>query len=337
MPDLNDISFIIQGKLDPDLYTDIAQNIRKLFPGSEIILSTYKQTNIDNLDYDKVSLIDDPGFFPSSNESNAKVNNINRQIATTLAGLKLASRKYAFKLRSDFIVTDNSFLKFYKKFQLSDSKYKVFDKKLLTLVFFTRNSQKNQQPFLFHPSDMALFGLRSDLLNLFDIPLMQNQDVFYYSDKKYKFNRYIPEQYLWIKCLQKNEKKVNFDHQKDITDKNIIESDRYLVSNFICLDYEQFCLQPPEKFLSLAYADYYDIITHKEWEDLYKRYIDHTHRISLSKDKLRISLNKSFFIKKLCKKTAKYICFFIPISAKRKVFRKKIELFFLKKLKLKIN
>ena len=54
-----DISFIIQGLINPKITKKCLNNIRKYFPKSEIILSTYKGENIDGLNYDKVILTED--------------------------------------------------------------------------------------------------------------------------------------------------------------------------------------------------------------------------------------------------------------------------------------
>jgi hypothetical protein len=65
-------------------------------------------------------------------------------------------------------------------------------------------------PFPFHPSDIAFFGRTEDLLTLFDIPLMTEAEA-YWDKKNARFNRYVPEQHIFINCLRKKGKVVQCD------------------------------------------------------------------------------------------------------------------------------
>lgn len=328
-----DISFVIQGELKFDIYPRITKNIRKFFPDAEIVLATYKTTDITGLDYDKVALVEDPGYFPYNDQPKAKPNNVNRQIATTLAGLKAATRKFAFKLRSDFIINGNGFLDFFDKFPKSDPKYKVFENKILSPVFFARNPRKGQKPLPFHPSDIAFFGLRSDLLNLFDIPLMQQSETAYYKYKKEKNNRYVPEQHLWINCLRKNGKDIKCDHQRDCNTSIAEETERYSVSNFIYLDYNQFNLMPPKKLLLFSGNDFDDVITHIEWQELYKRHIDNSHIVP-DKDKVRDTIMGKFKRTKQYQTFARLIVFWIPLRGIRRGLRNRIAKYMTRNIQL---
>jgi hypothetical protein len=255
------------------MYPKITKNIRRLFPGAEIVLATYIGMNTAGLDYDKVALVEDPGFYLYDNTENPKENNVNRQIATTVAGLRAATRLYAFKLRSDFVLTGRGFLDYFNQFLKTDTEYRVFEKKILSCVFFSRDPRRDNS-FPFHPSDIAFFGLRADLLNLFDIPLMPKEEAAYYQFKKIKYVRYLPEQYLWINCLRKNGKDIKCDHQRDCDDRIAEDTERYLVSNFINLDWVQFDLSVPKRLTLFSKNNFQDVITHIEWQRLYKRYLD---------------------------------------------------------------
>ena len=59
-----EISFVIQGALNPEIYPKITENIQQFFPGAEIILATYAGTNTNGLDHDKIALVEDPGYYP---------------------------------------------------------------------------------------------------------------------------------------------------------------------------------------------------------------------------------------------------------------------------------
>jgi hypothetical protein len=267
------ISFVIQGELNRETIALTISSVRRYFPCAELVLATYVGSDIDGLDYDKITLVEDPGFYPYDSSSDSKPNNINRQIRTTLSGLKAAARKYVFKLRSDFILNGCSFLDFWGKFPKSDYDYKVFEKKVLSCVFFARNPRV-ENPLSFHPSDIAFFGLRTDLINLFDVPFMTEKDSTYYKLRNLTCCRYTPEQHLWVECLRKNGKKIKFDHQRDTSNKIAEDTEKFAVSNFIYLDWNQFSLTPPIHLTKFAINDFAACITHIEWQKLYKHYLD---------------------------------------------------------------
>jgi hypothetical protein len=282
MINTRDISFVIQGVLSKEITPKTITNIRKYFPKAEIVLSTYTGTDTYGLDCDKIELVEDPGFFPSYDHLSCLTkNNVNRQIKTTLAGLKAATRKYVFKIRTDFIISGRKFLSYFDKFPKYDIDYKVFNHKILSCVFFARNPRTKSEfpPYLFHPSDIAFFGLREDLLNLFDIPFMTKEEALAFKMNGYNHNLYVPEQHIWVNCLRKNGYKINFDHQRDASGKNFEDTERYAVSNFIYLDWKQFNLIPPKHLVFSANnkeLQFDDVITHIEWQRLYKQYIDNS-------------------------------------------------------------
>ena len=205
------ISVIVQGAITN--YTKLClESVRKYLPGAEIILSTWDDSNIDRLDYDVVIFNKDPGALSYTDKKNSKLNNINRQIVSTIAGVKKSKRKYILKFRSDFILKNNNFLKYFDLYgKNAGNEYKIFQHKILTCTNFTRAGSALNGRLLFHPSDMILFGLRDDLLNLFDIPQQTNFENDKIIIDKVKQLKYVPEQYLWISCLRKNGHVINYD------------------------------------------------------------------------------------------------------------------------------
>lgn len=331
--DTKDISFIIQGELKSDIYQQTTKNIRQFFPDAEIVLATYTGTDTTGLDYDQCTLIKDPGFYYYSNAKKSKINNINRQIQTTLNGLKVATRKYAFKLRSDFIINGSDFIKYFNKFSESDPKYKIFEKKILASVFFSRDPRKKERPLPFHPSDIAFFGLRTDLLNFFDIPLMPKEEVHYYEFKNTLNCRYVPEQYLWINCLRKNGRYIQCDYKWDCNDHIAEETEHYIASNFVYLEYEQFNLIPPNKLRLFVENDFDSVITHIEWQKLYKQYVNYVHEVP-EIDIVRNEIDRKLKLLKKRIKLAKYLAALIPLPLVRRSFRAKLTKYLLKNIQL---
>ncbi|MGL4713125.1 MAG: WavE lipopolysaccharide synthesis family protein, partial [Shewanella sp.] len=199
---INDISFIIQGNIQKTT-TVLINSLADRFPQSEIIVSTTSPIK-DPAEIPpsvKVIVNSDPGFFYYSKKSVEKINNINRQIVSTLAGLKKASKPYAFKIRSDFILTGDDFLAYFDRFPLYEDSHKIFTKKIIACTYFSRRPVSDM-PHAYHPSDLAFFGLTEDLINLFDIPLMTEDEAYWDKKNSYKC-RFVPEQHLFIKCLEK--------------------------------------------------------------------------------------------------------------------------------------
>jgi hypothetical protein len=327
----SDITFIIQGDITPNINRQIAE-IKKCFPQSSVVVST--STGIHNCEVvenaDRIIMSKDPGFFYYSDRPGEKVNNINRQIVSTLAGLKACHTKYAFKLRSDFFLTGNSFLEYFESFPKSDENYKIFEHKILSCCYFARNPQSDM-PFPYHPSDLAFFGKTSDLLKLFDIPLMTAEEA-YWDVTNSRFNRYVPEQYLFINCLRKNGLEVNCNFYNDCSKENIEATERFFASNFIFLTFEQFNLKPTTQTFSMkvhpnAFKSCY---THIDWQRLYQKYVDTSLNVPLI-DEERLKIEKCYknyrkyrFLSNLCA---------LPFrnKAKRRQIRNAVLEFFLAK------
>ncbi len=326
-----DITVLIQGPVYPDITNDTIKSVRCFFPEVQIIYSSCTKEHIDTVNgYDQLILVDDPGSFIYPDRPSEKENNINRQIMSTLAGLKACQTKYVIKLRSDFLLTGNTFLDFWDKFQKVDEHYRVFDHKLLACSYFSRNPNSDM-PFPFHLSDVAFFGYTKDLINLFDVPLMTKEEAYWNLKDKHQY-QYIPEQYLFINCLRKNGFRVDCDYYNDCSLQNIEQTERFFASNFVFLTFEQFNLKPTKKIFNrnLHPMDFQTCYTHIEWEYLYKKYVDQTHEIP-QRDQERSQIKKAsarykkvLFLARLCA---------LPFKgkARRKKIRNAILEFFLKK------
>lgn len=257
--DTKDISVVVQGAVDP-VNTPICLNsIRKVFPRAEIILSTWENTSLDNLTYDVALLNKDPGGWKDSRTGIA--NNLNRQLVSTIAGLKRASNKYCIKVRSDIRFLSNRFLNYYNKYPKFEPEFKLFRNRILFSSYFFKRFLGEAdywvEPTPFHLSDWFVFGERTDLLMLFDIPLANEPYNTNYlrihakmTSKDNMFgasHQYAPEQYILLNCLRKNvDKLIKMDHIADFTIDNITFSDRFVANNFIVLNPSQikmYCLK----------------------------------------------------------------------------------------------
>ncbi len=307
MIDSSEISVVIQGAIS-EVTIKTIKSIRKILPDSEIIISTWKGSKVKGLLYDKIVFNNDIGAVVF--RLNGQKHNLNRQIVSTFNGVKNATRKYVLKLRSDMVILNKNFLKYFDKFPARDFKYKVFEKRIIITNVYTRNSSPILK-CLFHPSDWVMFGLRSDMYKMWNIPLAPEPETsqWFKTHKKPKYDifpdfltRYHAEQYIWINVLKKNGINFKFNNYLSYSKKLINISDRSIFNNFIILDYKR-----KFSFLNLKYPSviqdntliyFYDFIV------AYKKYSDKNFEIPLS---LQLKNNKkiSKTISKLKKHTAR--------------------------------
>ena len=119
------------------------------------------------MSYDKLVLSDDPGAII---DANGELINFNRQLISTQAGLREASREYAVKFRADFLLGDGRFCSLPLQ---PCSGY--FESKIRMTNLFVQNPLK--MPFLFHLSDLVHFGRRVDLQNFWSIPTLSREQA----------------------------------------------------------------------------------------------------------------------------------------------------------------
>ncbi|MCM1324017.1 MAG: WavE lipopolysaccharide synthesis family protein [Acetobacter sp.] len=304
---VSDISIIIQGSYYPMVTEKVITSVREHLPQAKVIVSTCDKNFPEQMEgCDEFIISPDPGGYTYADRPGEKENNINRQIVNTLTGLKYVKTKYTLKLRSDFLLTGNSFLNFFDKFPLAEPNYQVFGHKILACCYFARNPNSDM-PFPFHPSDLAFFGQTEDLLKLFDIPLMTKNQAYWNLKDRHQY-QYIPEQYLFINCLRQKGFQVDCNFYNDCRSEGIEQTERFFASNFIFLTFEQFNLQPTKQTFNMkvhpnAFKSCY---THIEWQAIYKKYIDENYDVPLI-DEERFKIEKYYknykkyrFLSNLC-------------------------------------
>ena len=322
----SEITFVVQGPVIKGQTVEVLKSIRSNFNESKIILSTWENTNIDfdvNL-YDRVIFNKDPGNFWHSSIKGI-MNNVDRQIVSTYNGLKSCDTKYAFKIRTDFKITGSDFLKYFDVFDKFNEEYRIVNKRILACTNATRNLRnKFCLKYPFHISDFAFFGLTEDLLNLFNIPLTPEEDKKYFDINKnipniYKLScRFVPEQWIFLSFLRKNNKSINCRYYCDFSEENSNLTELYIVNNFTLLNLEQFNLDPFKKeFLTKNNGFYLETcLTHYDFLKLYKKYCDYNYSLPRKDDEknniLYVAFRiKRFIIRPILKPVINIICFFI--------------------------
>lgn len=235
------VTFVIQGPTIPvsryAVEITIA-SIRAFFPTSCVIVSTWHGQPTHNLTADDVILSEDPG--PITDGSSTVLNNINRQIVSTRAGLRRVRTPFAAKVRSDALITGRGFVTLATAFPFRRTQGRMFERRIVIPREFTR-SPRSLVPMAYHPSDLFHFGLTSDLQFYWDAPLIEADRLkAFILDKppKHWFSmfdnfRYTTEQYLFLSALARKELHPDLTHYSEIDDRITEQSEYLLFNNFI--------------------------------------------------------------------------------------------------------
>jgi hypothetical protein len=247
------LSFVVQGPIiDKDNCTiRCLSSIRKYFPQSEIILSTWPNYDVKNISYDKLVV--------SYNDPGDHYMNLNRQIITTQRGLEKASNDTSIKIRTDIIFSNDNILQYYGKWNIKNI-MPVFDDIIMVSNMQTIDPENNVEMKSWHrcfnPSDWAIMGATSDLGFLFDIPLIDNSVEFTIS----------PEQYIWLHTIQKKYPEIKLKNMTEVNSDLIEKTLIFYACNLTILNiYSQFGIYS-EKYKYQNELDNH-FMQHQKWLD----------------------------------------------------------------------
>jgi hypothetical protein len=274
----SEISVVVQGPVDRALTPRCLTSVRRHLPGAEVILSTWKGTDLAGLDYDRVIENDDPGAVVCTRSDPKVYYNVNRQIVSTVNGLRDATRLYAVKVRADMEFTGTGFLDLFDRFPARAGEWRVFERRVVTCTLPSQSVRRRGLPLC--PSDWFDFGLRSDLLTLWDVPLDATHEVARYFENRPRpvpdrmtpfLHRYAAEQYVWLNCLRKF-RPVELEHLGERRPGLRELTELTFANNFIMAD---------EPILGVWFRKYpfhpssrCGYMFHDEWKMLYREYCD---------------------------------------------------------------
>lgn len=301
------ISVIVQGAVGNDI-ADCIRSIRQHLPQAEIILSTWEASNVPpNMSVDVCLFNQDPGARPFTLDASL-LNNTNRQLVSTLAGLRKATRPYALKLRTDFQIAHPGFSRAFVRNDVRTPAFAHYREKIVIPHYATRYPTSTRS-YPFHPSDLSLFGLTEDLLKHFDVPLLNDDDWDWsvrHADEIKELPsppifrpRLAPEQHFFVHSLQKNGHSIPVRHHHDVTGDIPQISRQYLVNNFVVLDMKDFGITTNKP--SLAHAikkDIADCYSSSIYRSEYRIWCDQHYQLPW-RDALeaRLMRNKKFHAK----------------------------------------
>lgn len=167
---MKNLSIIIHGTIN-HRGTDTLANLKMtklVFPYAQYILCT-SDTVADDIKREVDILIsyEDPGSFFSEPDVAGGNNPVLRQCRAIALGLKAARHDYAIKLRTDFAIVNDDFIRLWTLSHSFGSELLHFEKPVVVLDLGCNDPTRVHG--LFHCSDFFFFGLKSDLLRYWDI------------------------------------------------------------------------------------------------------------------------------------------------------------------------
>lgn len=281
----NEISFVVQGIAKHSYMKKALTSIRKYYPGAEIILSTWEGCDTQKLDYDIVIKSKDPGM-QYLDEDNKIPYNINRMLLSTQVGIQRATRKYVMKLRCDMWIRGNEFLSYYDAFPKRDSQYVVSKNKIIVGSIFSLKYEQGETEKLytpFHISDFYAFGLKEDIELLYQVPLVdldtfaryfkthekpREYPVKAYEKRLWKFP---PEQYIVLEFAKRVLPDLQFEHCLDYESVPTEVNERFIINNFIIIDYQQSKIIS-QKMLFRLWSNLL-FCPERLWKGIYRNYV----------------------------------------------------------------
>lgn len=264
-----EISVVVQGNIEKQYIYQCIESIHRVMPNSELILSTWRsdQELTHDLECDLFVFSDDPGG-PLLNKKENRLNNINRELVSTLAGVNKAKRRYILKIRSNMTVSNLKFLEIYEK-EREGVYHNLLKNKILILNYYTRNPRVLPMPFC--PSDWIAFGFSEDLKAYYDIPLQNIEESLWYKTHKNEstffcdvYSLFAPEQYILISFLKKKHVQMECKNYYDIDNSRLAFCERLMSNLFIIVDLEMgsfsFLKYNPNRYFERE-----SLISYKDW------------------------------------------------------------------------
>jgi hypothetical protein len=250
-------------------------SVRQHLPGAKIILSTWKGSNVEGLDYDEL-ILNDPPIAPTllKSDGTLKFMTGNNQIVAMRNGLEKSQQKYTLTMRSDMILLGTRFVDYFLEFnQTKDSV--VFEKRIVTLPTYNPR-RKAVYSFLFNVSDWLYFGLTADIQKMLDIPLMsedrllgEKENGHYLYDENFE-----TEQYIWSTFLKKYQP-VPLPQPKFFSEEALVASEESYARNLILLPAQKAqvdCLKMPHAGYGARPILSQGLYTFNEYKKMYNRY-----------------------------------------------------------------
>ncbi|ERS88668.1 hypothetical protein Q672_00315 [Marinobacter sp. EVN1] len=308
-----DITVVVQGPVqtfrdreqEEGITKKCLQSVRRHLPGAHIILSTWPEQDLTGLDYDELVTSPDPGsnirYFKV--DGSPQTFNNNRQIVSTLEGLKRVKTPYAIKLRSDNFLTGSQFIALQNRYQARSTSFRFLRERVVVSNVFTRKFAKGF-PVAYHLSDFFYFGLTEDLLAIWDLNLLENakdkileNEVSFYSTFPIDCT-----QMLWLRTLSKFAPDITLRGLLDNAPETLEQSNHIFANNLVIGAPKEIGLGLCKKFMGTARisrprgrcAQW----QHFEWQDQYNKFCKPSPPVDTGSPtfKLKIALQRLMYV-----------------------------------------
>ncbi len=249
-----DISVIIAGKIDHlEEFDTCVKSIRDILPNSKIIVSTWDDTDVNEVNY---VLIKNKNIEPLKSK-NGEISNITRQILLVKAALKCVKTEYVLKFRPDLILYNKQIIRNYKK------------DKIVVTNLFVPNPFKD--PTLFHISDVVQFSTYDNIKKFWDLDIKKiNNDKIdnlkiFGNFSGYTNFKMLPEQILTINFFNKelnSHIELPYINYADFNYLNLWID--YVFHFFIILNYSSSGVVFPGRFFKTRYKRHLLDNSHKD-------------------------------------------------------------------------
>jgi hypothetical protein len=301
-----DVAFVVQGpyvRLPNGKDTgQVFSSIRRHFPESQLVFSTWEGALPENLDIDDLIQSADPGG-PQVDTVLPAVHSANRQLKSSWLGMTQVNRPYTVRLRSDLAVTANRLLKWIASpvrvlHRNADSA--IGQGRILLCNTLTVNPLRGCC-LPFHACDWFYAGNTDDIRQLFAAAPFPEREWARWFDWNPRPDecclptstaRYQPETYIWWMynkpvCLFELES--SFDNRSEV----IRASEECFAANSVILSPRQLGIVSLKRRIRPALVD--TTYTFREWQSLQGRFEG---RYSFVKrvdwQRLAATLDKSF-------------------------------------------
>lgn len=278
-----DVSVVVQGPPGPYL-ADVLGSVRRVLPGAELILSTWKGSAPQGADADVVVENDDPGSEPyrlATGGASVRLFNTNRLLRSAREGIARATRSHVLKLRTDTPLTGSSFLDWFEQPQPRLEQDRVFTRRVVTLSVATRPGDRSAA-YLFHPSDCVHFGLRDDLALLWSgAEVDETENAAYWEVRDPTGGsrpfpgasaRYWNEQVMWLAAVRAAGLTVDYPYTGYSAPGLAERSDRLTYNNFLVLEPWQFGVAIPKLQDMVTASDPDGYLYFDDWRRLRERF-----------------------------------------------------------------
>ncbi|WP_422766787.1 WavE lipopolysaccharide synthesis family protein [Photobacterium leiognathi subsp. mandapamensis] len=263
-----EISFVIQGAVNNTYAIKVISSIRKNFPESELILSTWNGSNINEEIRSMLDVVlesEDPGDY--TNKEDTPIN-VNRQIVSTRNGISKTTREYIVKTRTDIVFENSNILYELSRNYSRNKLFSISNEFILASDFSTRSHLKGLKvPFWI--CDFIYAGKRDDIKKLFSL---KNYPIDFFSEyekghpKTYQDKRHIykytPESYISYEYLD-SKKTIKFEHSYDNNLEALRYYHNYLINNFVILNKRQLGVSSLKYYLPFSSRNY--MFTNTDW------------------------------------------------------------------------